>query len=126
MRRIGIVGLMLAIISALVGVSAAALAENQCVCGGENKIVGPSSKIHGRLSAWNGTPSLRIWIIGTNRMLGVRDGTPLPRNLEDLMGNFDTEIYGDFTVCPLTQLKRGVMQIVCVNSASNLTIRQRK
>ena len=106
--------------------SATALAEGQCTCGGEYKIVEPSFKVHGRLSLWNGNPTARIWIIGTKRMIGIREGASLPKNLEELIGNFDTEIYGDDAVCPLTQHKKGVMQIVCMNSASNLKTKQRK
>ncbi len=91
-----------------------------CSCSGENPVVGSSVKIRGRFSAWNGNPTFRIWVVGTKRILGVRDGTKLPNNLHALLDDFDTKIMGDFVVCPLTKPKHGVMQIVCVSSASNL------
>ena len=41
--------------------------------------------VRGRISLWNGTPSLRIWRIGTNRILGLHTGTT-PENVNDLWG----------------------------------------
>jgi hypothetical protein len=97
-----------------------------CSCNGEYQIFGSSFNVHGRLSFWNGNPSRRIWIIGTKRMLGVREETPLPENIDKLLVKFDDEIYGDFVVCPLTKSKKGSMQIVCVQSANNLIKKKRK
>ncbi len=56
-------------------------------------------------------------------MLGIREGPPLPKNWEKLMGNFDTEIYGDYVICPLTPYKKGVMQIAFVSCKGKLVIR---
>ncbi len=97
--------------------------QEPCACAGESKVVGPAFKVRGRLSAWNGNPTFRIWIVGTKRMLGIRDGTELPKELQALLGSFETEVMGDFVVCPLTRHKNGVMQIVCISSASNLVKR---
>lgn len=82
--------------------------------------------VHGRLSIWNGTPSLRMWRIGTNRILGVTTETT-PENVSRLWGSdpFETEIYGDFEVCPFTKDKAGAMQMVCIESASRLLSKQR-
>lgn len=96
------------------------LCLDKCPCAGEYRVVGAAFKVHGRFSSWNGNPTQRIWIIGTKRMLGIREGTELPENLSKLLGDYDTEVYGDFAVCPLTRSKPGVMQIVCVQSANNL------
>src|SRR5215470_15097020 len=67
--------------------------------------VGECFKIHGRLSVYNGTPSFRIWRIGTSRMLGVSDShsgvSQLPADLESKL-DWGVEIFGDFEVCPFT------------------------
>jgi hypothetical protein len=96
-------------------------------CAASDKPVAPCYSTHGRLSFWNGTPSTRIWIIGTHRILGVHgEDQELPDNLAKILnGNFDDEVYGDFLVCPLTQYKPGEMQIVSVKKASRLVFRLR-
>jgi hypothetical protein len=101
------------------------MAGESCGCAGEYKAVGPAFKVRGRLSNWNGNPTRRIWIIGTNRVLGIREGTELPGNLESLIVDFDSEVTGDFVLCPLTTAKPGVMQIVCVSAGFNLSKRSK-
>jgi hypothetical protein len=79
---------------------------------------------HGRLSLWNGTPSIRIWIVGTHRILGVGgngDKYFLPKALLDMMA-WGKDIYGDFYVTPLTKYKKGAMQMVRIDDARNLVI----
>src|ERR1700754_4715838 len=41
--------------------------------------------VHGRISAANGNPSIRIWVVGTKRMLGV--GSQDDLSLNDLPAN---------------------------------------
>src|SRR5262245_25037644 len=45
--------------------------------------------VHGRLTYSNGNPSCRIWIVGTRRLLGVRESNDevayMPKELRDLM-----------------------------------------
>jgi len=111
------------------------LGQEACLCGSRHS-VGPSFKVHGRLSAWNGTPTLRIWIVGTKRILGVHEEgevhltTPLPKELMHPPASFvsfwNDEVYGDFELCPLTKSRPGVMQFVCIKSASNLVWMTRK
>ena len=85
--------------------------------------------VHGRLTYANGNPSSRIWMVGTKRVLGVRDGeggvASLPKDLRDLM-SWDREIYADFVVEPLTPHKAGVMQMVRVLSASRIVVVEKK
>jgi len=59
-------------------------------------------------------------------MIGIREGTNLPKNLNALLSDFDDEIFGDFVLCPLTEYKPGVMQVVCVQSAEHLVKKKRK
>ena|SRR5208337_4504682 len=91
---------------------------------------------HGRLSLYNGTPSFRLWKVGTHRLLGIYsgpgagpfdDGLPgddeadveLPANL--MRHDFTKQsVYGDFEVCPLAPEKEGHMQPACIESAKKL------
>jgi hypothetical protein len=74
----------------------------------------------------NGIPSVRIWEIGTDHILGV-----LPSEDEIMLVAIKTElgvgtlIYGDYLVCPFTQEKKGHMQMVCIEAAKNLRIENR-
>jgi hypothetical protein len=83
---------------------------------------------HGRLQLANGTPSVRIWIVGTKRYLAVHEietqgslALAMPAQLMQFVGP-DTLIYGDFRVCPITRHRLGQMQVVCIESASGLVI----
>lgn len=91
-------------------------------------IVGDCFTIHGRLSCYNGTPSFRIWKVGTHRLFGVVDddveNPRFPDNLARAHPDFGTDIYGDFLVCPLTASKPGWMQMVKIRSARHLVVRR--
>lgn len=95
-------------------------------CIADKRAVGACFVVHGRLSNWNGNPTQRIWIVGTKRMLGVREDTDLPKALGDKMGNFEDVAVGDFEICPLTLEHKGRMQIVCVASVSGVNVSRRK
>jgi hypothetical protein len=85
----------------------------------------------------NGSPSFRLWKIGTKRVLAIFSGpsidrygldgeTPeLPLNIEKYFSRLDNpyEVFGDFEVCPLEPEKAGVMQAACVESAKNIVAR---
>jgi hypothetical protein len=92
-------------------------------CKTDPDIVDACFKVHGRLSVYNGGPSLRIWRIGTDRMLGVSTEI-LPESLASPMG-WDVDVYGDFEVCPFTTQKPGEMQMVCVESAEHVVTKKR-
>jgi hypothetical protein len=65
-------------------------------------------------------------------MLGVTGGMTRgrPDDAEDpimpekLKQNWDETIYADFEVCPFTKEKVGEMQMVCIESASNILVRK--
>ena len=84
--------------------------------------------VHGRLTYYNGNPSSRIWIVGTKRLLGVRESdgevAHMPRELRELM-SWGREIFADFVVEPLTPSKPGVMQMVRVVSASKIIVTEK-
>jgi hypothetical protein len=97
-------------------------------CKNSQKLVGACYVVHGRATYGNGTPALRIWPVGTKRMLGVTadkiaddaDDPIVPKQLA-----FDPakKAFGDFEVCPFTPERSGVMQMVCVEAVKNLSIR---
>jgi len=96
-------------------------------CKSNLQLVAACFTVHGRLSAYNGMPSLRIWPIGTHRLLGIlkdEDPLALPESIRNEVG-FEKDIYGDFLVCPFTQSKPGQMQFVCVEAVSNVRVQKR-
>jgi hypothetical protein len=94
------------------------IAEASQACKTDPDVIEACFTVHGRLSAWNGSPTMRIWRVGTHRMLGTRDD-PLPLNLAKEM-DWGVEAWGDFLVCPITRERPGVMQTVCIESADHL------
>ena len=88
----------------------------------------PCYWVHGRMTAANGTPSTRIWPVGTHRMLGVvSPGRPdvevdeMPNNvLRLLTAENDFTVWGDFNVCPVASERAGWMRFVVVKKAKGL------
>jgi hypothetical protein len=101
-------------------------------CSQHPKLSGPCFKVRGRLAFYDGSPSVRIWPIGTNRILGVSEGRYYLEEFENLPSGltagltFETAMYADFTVCPFTPEEPGVMRLVCVDSAENIKVRKRQ
>jgi hypothetical protein len=95
-------------------------------CRNDSRVVAACYSVHGRVSNWNGNPTRRIWVAGTKRLLGVRDGAPMPKFLEDTLTSFDVEVYGDFEFCPFKPQRPGVMQVGCVAKVANYQLKARK
>jgi hypothetical protein len=104
-------------------------AEGQAKCHGNPKVVGPCYSVHGRLSRGADTIQLRLWPVGTHRMLGVSDGPKIndaenpiyPKTIT--VADVD-EVYGDFEVCPFTPEREGEMRFVCIESATHLVVKR--
>lgn len=103
-------------------------------CRNRPDVLGKCFRVHGRLSVYNGTPSIRLWPMGTKRLLGVIDPndvsnapgpTILPLDIKNKL-DWDKDVFGDFIVCPLTRQQRGRMQTVCIADGKNLTVREHK
>jgi len=92
---------------------------------------------HGRLQYGNGTPALRLWKTGTNRLLGIFSGPSvntrgddngdnenpeLPGNVSKNLRMAETIIWADFEVCPLQPERRGTMQSACIEAAKNVFV----
>jgi hypothetical protein len=94
-------------------------------------LAGKCFRVRGRMNYWNGSPAVRIWPVGTKRMLGVSDGRFVRQGYENLPPDinaqlsWESDLFADFTVCPFTHAKPGEMQLVCVDSAVNRKVRQR-
>lgn len=100
-------------------------------CRQHPQLIGSCFNLRGRLSVYNGAPAIRLWKVGTRRMLGIseqRFAQPGFRNIPEEVEkqlNGDVEIFGDYTVCPFTKAKVGEMQLVCIERAKNLIIRKK-
>ena len=112
-----------------------ALADEPTPCGKpcrmHPQLSGACFTVRGRMDFWNGTPSVRIWRVGTKRILGVSEGAfrlegfcNLPPGILAKL-DWETSLFADFTVCPFTDNKPGEMQFVCVESAKNASVRPR-
>jgi hypothetical protein len=88
---------------------------------------------HGRLSFYNGTPSYRLWKIGTKRILAIHSGPSvkrgddrdnsnpeLPVNVELAFKTPYSQIFADYEICPLEPERPGEMQDVCIESAKKI------
>ena len=96
-------------------------------CRDHPQLVGACFTVRGRMAYANGAPSVRIWRVGTKRIMGVSEGRfglpdyeNLPQHIEDHLVLDEVDLFADFTVCPFTPLRPGEMQLVCVDSATNL------
>src|SRR5262249_32314908 len=107
----------------LMSLQAAAGVRGAARCRGSSEIVEECFVVHGRLSDSNGNPTLRIWPVGTRRILGVEEGYALPANVEGCVGwDKDRSLYADFLVCPLSPERPGHMRSVCIESATSLVL----
>jgi hypothetical protein len=100
-------------------------AEDRPPCKARFDVLDTCRVVHGRLFVSNGIP-LRIWVIGTKRVLAVADN-PVAQDPEFLIPaallrsvDFDTNLYGDYEVCPLSRERPGWMQWVCVERGERL------
>lgn len=109
-----------------------ARAEQPPSCAASPKRVGACFAVHGRLTTCTGVPNARIWITGTKRILGVADATGNVAGDRLLPGRLEEEMFGsapcskaafaDYTVCPLTPDRPGVMRRVCIDKAARIRI----
>jgi hypothetical protein len=92
-------------------------------CQNNPEVIGQCFTVHGRISVYNGTPGVRIWQIGTDHLLGVlpSEDEIMPASVKTELGA-NTQIYGDYLVCPFTREQKGCMHMVCIESASNLRV----
>jgi len=100
-------------------------------CSQHPQVVGSCFTVHGRLSVYNGAPALRIWKIGTKRILGVSDQrfavdgySNIPEDIRSRVDQ-DNSLTGYFRVCPFTKQRANEMQLVCIESGTKLVGKKR-
>jgi len=123
-----------ALISLLTATVAAA-ADKPAACRNSHAIVAPCFTVRGRLSIYEGGWNLRIWPLGSRRLLAVVDGADvyddqkivLPKAIEVPLEKFSigVRIFADYRVCPLTRSEPEHMQHVCVVGASHVVVVKR-
>jgi len=106
--------------------------EKEKSCREHPRLIGNCFTVRGRLSIYNGAPALRLWRIGTRRMLGISEQRfsvagyrNVPEYIESQI-NQNVAIFGDFRVCPFTRSQPGEMQLVCIEAGKNLVVRKQK
>ena len=81
--------------------------------------------VHGRLHYYDGGGEMRIWIVGSKRILSVMD-EPVNQKLNAILTEggdvFSRTIYGDFTVDPSESDKKGHMRHVKILMVKNVVI----
>lgn len=100
-------------------------------------LVGPPMKsgtcqwVHGRFNLWNGSSVRRIWIIGTRRIVALRDeDADVPKAIEEYLDEHaylkkSDGLFGDFEICAVEPNLRGHMQHVRLRATKNLVFRGR-
>ena len=82
--------------------------------------------IHGRLHYYNGSGGMRIWIVGSKRMLEVAGDSDESGKINAIFsdggGYFSRTIYADFTVEPLRPDIKGAMRPVRIVKVKNVVI----
>lgn len=114
---------------AFVLVTVACLAQD-AACRLSARRVGECYTVHGRLYFVPESPEIRLWRIGTHRVLGILAPDGSDQNalseamLERLWGGGDRpgRIYGEFEVCPLSPDQPGRMQMACLASATRMFV----
>lgn len=98
---------------------------------GPPKQTGECRWVHGRFNLWNGSSVRRIWIIGTHRIVALRDGdADAPAVIKSyLYGGFYPAkadgLFGEFDICALEPNQPGHMQHIRLRSTKNLRFRGR-
>ena len=124
--------LLLVIASINVWAQSPAREAKEKSCRTHPQLVGRCFTLRGRLSVYNGAPALRLWKVGTRRMLGISEQhfavegyRNVPENIESQIKQ-DVAVFGDFLVCPFTRPHPREMQLVCIEEGKNLVVRKQK
>src|ERR1019366_9201353 len=106
--------------------NAAIAAANDCA--DNQQVVATCYNVHGRIRI-NANMRPYLWPAGTKRLLGIAlqsDASDAdyfwPDNVAKSIG-LDKDVFGDFRVCPFTLGKKGIMQMVCIDSATRLIVK---
>ncbi len=81
--------------------------------------------VHGRYFVYNGSGLRRIWIIGTHRMVSIRDDDNVPASITRYgqIGFYvrqNAPLNGDFHICAAEPSRPGHMQHIHLTATRNL------
>ena len=130
-RNLTIWTMLLPLISCSIVLSQETAKPASMPCRAQPALVDKCFKVRGRLLLYNGAPTIRLWRVGTKRILGVSASysqpgySSIPEEIERLLG-WETDVWGDFLVCPFTRLKPKEMQMICIDSGKNIVVRKRQ
>ena len=83
--------------------------------------------VHGRFLVYNGSSVRRIWIVGTRRLVAMRDyDDSAPAAVERYVNtgpHYQDGLFGDFRICARDTRRSGHMQHVRVTATRNLRFR---
>src|ERR1700733_4992604 len=122
---VAVLGVMLGIAPVVVVFGA----DDTTSCADHFKLKLPCFTVHGRLRFYQGNPFVRIWPIGSHRLLGVATISDYPENpklpfpLNHQLA-FEADYIGDYTVCPFGPDVPGEMRYVCVEAVAHLVKRK--
>lgn len=78
--------------------------------------------VRGRYRVYNGSSIRRIWIIGTNRIVAMRDGDPYEPPMIRNHGVPGNSLYGQFLICARERSRPGRMQHVRIKATKNIAV----
>ncbi|MFV3372030.1 hypothetical protein ACNFH5_27995 [Pseudomonas sp. NY15435] len=92
-------------------------------CKANPAVVGQCKSVKGTIALHNGTPSIRIHLDKSKRVLGVipAENEIMPQDLKEEI-SFEQSVHAQLLVCQLSPRRTGTMQSVCVESASNIKL----
>ena len=90
-------------------------------CAANSRLVGECWNLRGRIQLYDSPPIIRMWVVGSDRLLGLNpEQSPIMPEKVRRHLRPNVAIYADYTVCPFTAEKPGLMQMVCVDSAEHI------
>lgn len=99
-------------------------AENS-VCSEDKNLINACYNVHGKIIMHaNLRPYLHLsendrWLGIVQRSDDINAGYYWPSDIEKVF-DYDTDVWGDFRVCPFTPDEPGKMRFVCIDSVANL------
>lgn len=98
---------------------------------GPPKQTGECRWVHGRFNLWNGSSVRRIWIVGTHRIVALRDeDADVPAVIKRYLdGGFYPAkadgLFGEFDICALEPNQQDHMQHIRIRATKHLKFRGR-
>lgn len=83
---------------------------------------GQCSWVHGRYRVYNGSSIRRIWIIGTTRIVAMRDDDPHEPPMIRKHGVPGNSLYGQFLICARERSRPRHMQHVRIKATNNIAV----